>query len=186
MHVSCEHQGYIPHKNKMTFTISSRVSPPGRPILLKWHFFLTFFVPSIFLLQLNLIYMKNIISWKCHFRSSDNWFKMEISWLLRPLIASLRHTQPYKHVSAVRERFERTKNWNNSNGTRDQPPPFRGKCQSAFFLRRRRRLASWWRTVSAWMRFYIRTYSCSLLKADNPYFFWPCCYFIDHTSYNFD
>ena len=49
----------------------------------------TFFYPTFFLLQFNLTYMKRILHLKdITFKSSYNWFKIDIHQQLRPLTAN--------------------------------------------------------------------------------------------------
>ena len=51
--------------------------------------FQTFFYPTFFLLQLNPTYMKRILHFKnITFKSSYNWFKIDIHQQLRPLTAN--------------------------------------------------------------------------------------------------
>ena len=51
--------------------------------------FKTFFYPTFFLLQLNPAYMKRILHFKnITFKSSYNWFKIDIHQQLRPLTAN--------------------------------------------------------------------------------------------------
>ena len=51
--------------------------------------FQTFFHPTFFLLQLNPTYMKRILHFKnITFKSSYNWFKIDIHQQLRPLTAN--------------------------------------------------------------------------------------------------
>jgi len=51
--------------------------------------FQTFFTPLFFLLQLNPTYMKRILHFKnITFKSSYNWFKIDIHQQLRPLTAN--------------------------------------------------------------------------------------------------
>ena len=52
-------------------------------------YFQTFFYPTFFLLQLNPTYMKRILHFKnITFKSSYNWFKIDIYQQLRPLTAN--------------------------------------------------------------------------------------------------
>ena len=60
------------------------VQPP-----LNGKIFQTFFYPTFFLLQLNPTYMKRILHFKnITFKSSYNWFKIDIHQQLRPLTAN--------------------------------------------------------------------------------------------------
>ena len=71
-------------KFKMAFAI--RGLPPPPPL---WQNFQTFVYPTFFLLQLNPTYMKRIIHFKnITFKSSYNWFKIDIHRRLRPLTAN--------------------------------------------------------------------------------------------------
>ena len=73
-------------KFKMAFAI--RRPPPPRPPPLNGTNFQTFFTP-LFLLQLNPTYMKRILQFKnITFKSSYNWFKIDIHQQLRPLTAN--------------------------------------------------------------------------------------------------
>ena len=66
----------------MAFAI--RRPPPPPP--LNGTNFQTFFYPTFFLLQLNPTYMKRILHFKnITFKSSYNWFKIDIHQQLRPL-----------------------------------------------------------------------------------------------------
>ena len=67
----------------MVFAIRLRPPPPDG------HNFQTFFYPTFFLLQLNPTYMKWILHFKnITFKSSYNWFKIDIHQHLRPLTAN--------------------------------------------------------------------------------------------------
>ena len=60
-----------------------------RPPPLNGTNFQTFFYPTFFLLQLNPTYMKRILHFKnITFKSSYNWFKIDIHQQLRPLTAN--------------------------------------------------------------------------------------------------
>ena len=62
-------------------------TPPPPP--LNGTNFQTFFYPTFFLLQLNPTYMKRILHFKnITFKSSYNWFKIDIHQQLRPLTAN--------------------------------------------------------------------------------------------------
>ena len=68
----------------MVFAIRRRPPPP-----LNGTNFQTFFYPTFFLLQLNPTYMKRILHFKnITFKSSYNWFKIDIHQQLRPLTAN--------------------------------------------------------------------------------------------------
>ena len=70
----------------MAFAIR-RPTPPLPP--LNGTNFQTFFYPTFFLLQLNPTYMKRILHFKnITFKSSYNWFKIDIHQQLRPLTAN--------------------------------------------------------------------------------------------------
>ena len=63
--------------------------PTPRPHPLNGTNFVTFFYPTFFLLQLNLTYMKRILHFQnITFKSSYNWFKIDIQQQLRPLTAN--------------------------------------------------------------------------------------------------
>ena len=71
-------------KFKMAFAI--RGPTPPSPLMAK---FPDIFYPTFFLLQLNPIYMKRILHLKdITFKSSYNWFKIDIHQQLRPLTAN--------------------------------------------------------------------------------------------------
>ena len=68
----------------MVFSIRGPPPPP-----LNGTNFQTFFYPTFFLLQLNPTYMKRILHFKnITFKSSYNWFKIDIHQQLRPLTAN--------------------------------------------------------------------------------------------------
>ena len=71
----------------MDFSIRRWTPPP-----LNGHNFQTFFYPTFFLLQLNPTYMKRILHLvsvkNITFKSSYNWFKIDIHQQLRPLTAN--------------------------------------------------------------------------------------------------
>jgi len=61
----------------------------GRPPPLNGTNFQTFYDPTFFLLQLNPTYMKRILLFKnITFKSSHNWFKIDIHQQLWPLTAN--------------------------------------------------------------------------------------------------
>ena len=63
--------------------------PLPSPLPLNGTNFQTFFYPTFFLLQLNPTYMKRILHFKnITFKSSYNWFKIDIHQQLRPLTAN--------------------------------------------------------------------------------------------------
>ena len=73
----------------MAFAIKRRTPSPPLMALISIHFFL------FFLLQLNLTYMKRILHLvsdkNITLKSSYNWFKIDIRWLLRPPTAVFSH-----------------------------------------------------------------------------------------------
>merc|ERR1712079_881082 len=74
-------------KFKMAFAIRGPTPPPPPP--LNGTNFQTFFYPTFFLLQLTPTYMKRILHFKnITFKSSYNWFKIDIHQQLRPLTAN--------------------------------------------------------------------------------------------------
>ena len=69
----------------MAFAIRGPTPPPP----LNGTNFQTFFYPTLFLLQLNPTYMKRILHFKnITFRSSNNWFKIDIHQQVRLLTAN--------------------------------------------------------------------------------------------------
>ena len=71
-------------KFKMAFAIRRQPPPP-----LNGTNFQTFFYTTFFLLQLNPTYMKRILHLKnITFKSSYNWFKIDIHQQIRPLTAN--------------------------------------------------------------------------------------------------
>ena len=69
----------------MAFAIRRRTPPPPS----KWHKFPSIFLSHFFLLQLNPTYMKRILYLRnVTFKSSYNWFKIDIHQQLRLLTAN--------------------------------------------------------------------------------------------------
>ena len=67
----------------MVFAIRRRPSPP------LWHKFSHIFYLTFFLLQLNPTYMNRILHFKnITFKSSYNWFKIDIHQQVQPLTAN--------------------------------------------------------------------------------------------------
>ena len=67
----------------MVFAIRRRPPAP------QWHKIARYFFPTFFLLQLNPTFMKRILHFKnITFKSSYNWFKIDIHQQLRPLTAN--------------------------------------------------------------------------------------------------
>ena len=68
----------------MVFAIRRQPLPPHND-----QNFQTFFHPTFFILQLTPTYMKRILHFKnITFKSSSNWFKIDIHQQLRPLTAN--------------------------------------------------------------------------------------------------
>ena len=74
-------------KSKWKFKMAFAIRGPAPPPLMAK--FPDIFLPHFFLLQLNPTYMKRILHFKnITFKSSYNWFKIDIHQQLRPLTAN--------------------------------------------------------------------------------------------------
>ena len=76
-------------KSKWKFKMAFAIRRPTPPPPLNGTNFQTFFYPTFFLLQLNPTDMKRILHFKnITFKSSYNWFKIDIHQQVRPLTAN--------------------------------------------------------------------------------------------------